>query len=215
MPDLRYAAARLGSGSDVLGLDDDMSRDHDWGCRLTLLVDDPSAVPEIDRLLERELPVRYGTHPVRFPVTWDPTDTHNVHVATVADFCVSRLGVGPTGKLTALDWLCLTGQSVLEVTAGPVFEDQTTSLQRARHTLRHYPPDIERYVLAAWWRRISQWMPLAGRTGARGDEAGSRILAARAAEDLYRLAFTLAQEWAPYAKWRGLASRTLPSPTLR
>jgi hypothetical protein len=40
VPGLRYAAARLGSGSDVLGLDDAMSRDHDWGCRLTLLVDE-------------------------------------------------------------------------------------------------------------------------------------------------------------------------------
>ncbi|WP_207944593.1 hypothetical protein [Actinomadura rubrisoli] len=45
MPRLRYAAARLGSGSDVLGLDDAMSRDHDWGCRLTLLVDDARSTP--------------------------------------------------------------------------------------------------------------------------------------------------------------------------
>jgi hypothetical protein len=58
IPGLGYAAGRLGSGSDVLGLDDAMSRDHDWGCRLTLLVDeaDRDAVPQIGELLERELP---------------------------------------------------------------------------------------------------------------------------------------------------------------
>lgn len=71
MPRLRYAAGRLGSGSDVLGLDDAMSRDHDWGCRLTLLVDDRDreTVPRIRRLLEEHLPERYGGFPVRFPVT--------------------------------------------------------------------------------------------------------------------------------------------------
>ena len=73
MPRLRYAAGRLGSGSDVLGLDDAMSRDHDWGCRLTLLVDeaDRAAVPQVSQLLERELPRSYRGFPVRFPVTWD------------------------------------------------------------------------------------------------------------------------------------------------
>ena len=48
-----------------------------------------------------------------------------------------------------LDWLVLTGQSVLEVTAGPVFTDRTAELSRVRATLAWYPPDIERYVLAA------------------------------------------------------------------
>ena len=89
MPGLGYAAGRLGSGSDVLGSDDAMSRDHDGGCRLTLLVDEPDrdAVPQIIGLLERELPESYRGHPVRFPVTWNPALTHKVEVATVAGLC--------------------------------------------------------------------------------------------------------------------------------
>lgn len=58
-----------------------------------------------------------------------------------------------------LDWLVLTGQSVLEVTAGPVFTDQTIALSQVRDTLSWYPPDVERYVLAAGWQRLEQQLP--------------------------------------------------------
>jgi len=211
MPRLEYAAGRLGSGSDVLGLDDAMSRDHDWGCRLTLLVDEPDrdAVPEVIGLLDRGLPDAYLGYPVKFPVTWAPAVTHNVEVATVAKFATSRLGADPTRELSAFDWLILTGQSVLEVIAGPVFADRTTELARVREVLRWYPPDIERYVLAAGWQRLSQEMPMVGRTADRGDELGSRLLSTRLAGDLMWLAFAVSRQWPPYPKWRGTAFRAL------
>lgn len=37
-PDLRYAAGRLGAGSEVLGFDTERSVDHDWGPRLELFL---------------------------------------------------------------------------------------------------------------------------------------------------------------------------------
>jgi Domain of unknown function (DUF4037) len=212
MPGLGYAAARLGSGSDVLGLDDALSRDHDWGCRLTLLVDAAARdqVPRITRLLEDELPERFRGFPVRFPVTWDPSVSLRVDVATVAEFAASRLGPDPTQGMSVLDWLSVTGQSVLEVTAGPVFTDRTRTLAPARTLLAWYPPDVERYVLAAGWQRLIQLMPFLGRTADSGDELGSRLLSAGLAADVVSLAFTLSRRWAPYAKWRGTAFRSLP-----
>src|ERR1700722_15317958 len=214
LPGLRYAAARLGSGSDVLGLDDAMSRDHDWGCRLTLLVDDDARdqVPRISAILEEELPERFGEFPVRFPVTWDSSLSHKVEVATVADFAASRLGVDPSGGLSVLDWLSVTGQSVLEVTAGPVFTDRTRTLAAVRRLLARYPPDVERYVLAAGWQRLCQLLPMVGRTAEADDELGSRLLSASLAGDLLWLAFALSRRWAPYAKWRGTVFRPLPVP---
>jgi Domain of unknown function (DUF4037) len=212
-PGLRYAAARLGSGSDVLGLDDEMSRDHDWGCRLTLLVDEDARdqVPRISGMLEEELPERFGEFSVRFPVTWDSSVSHKVEVSTVADFAVSRLGVDPSGGLSVLDWLSVTGQSVLEVTAGPVFTDRTRTLAAVRALLAWYPPDVERYVLAAGWQRLCQLLPMVGRTAEAGDDLGSRLLSASLTGDLLWLAFALSRRWAPYAKWRGTVFRSLPA----
>jgi hypothetical protein len=37
-PNLTYSAARIGSGSNVLGYDTPMSTDHDWGIRQQLFL---------------------------------------------------------------------------------------------------------------------------------------------------------------------------------
>jgi hypothetical protein len=55
-----------------------------------------------------------------------------VDVATVAGFATGRLGVDPVGGLPVVDWLVLTGQSVLEVIAGPMFTDGTAELAPVR-----------------------------------------------------------------------------------
>jgi hypothetical protein len=109
-----------------------------------------------------------------------------------------------------LDWLSVTGQSVLEVTAGPVFTDRTRALVPVQTLLAWYPPDVERYVLAAGWQRLCQLLPMVGRTAEAGDELGSRLLSAQLAWDLIWLAFALSRRWAPYAKWRGTVFRSLP-----
>lgn len=212
MPDGGFLAARLGSGSDVLCLDDDVSRDHDYGCRLTLLVGDDAVdrIEHLDERLEAELPELFAGYPVRFATTWDPRVRHKVDVQTVHDFACSRLGFDLRRSLSPAEWLCLTGQSVLEVVGGPVFHDSTASYQRVMETLSWYPDDLWYFVLASGWQRFSQELPFVGRTGERGDETGSRIIAARISRDLMHLAFMLERTWPPYPKWTGTAALKLP-----
>lgn len=213
-PGLEVAAARLGSGSDVLGFDDAQSRDHDWGLRLTLLVEDGRA-GEIDALLERELPTSWQGLPTRFETTWEPVVRQRVEVASAADFVASRTGIDPSRLdspegLELLDWLSLTGQAALEVTAGPVFHDGPGVLGTLREKLAWYPRDVWLYALAADWHRLGQEFPDVGRAGLRGDEDGSAVIAARHVRTMLHLAHLLHRRWPPYGKWLARSAAALP-----
>jgi hypothetical protein len=207
---LPYATGRLGPGSDVLGLDDATSRDHDWGLRLSLFVA-AEAVPAVDAELERRLPISFLDMPTRFPFTGETSARHRVEVTSVPSFVQGRLGFDPRRGPSASVWLSLSGQAVLEVTAGPVFVDDLGDLSEIRQALAWYPEDLWRYVLACDWARISQELPLMGRAGDVGDEIGARIIAARVAQSVMHLTYLLARRWPPYAKWFGTVFNTLPN----
>jgi hypothetical protein len=211
LPGLRYSAGRLGTGSDVLGLDDPVSRDHDWGLRLAVLLDegDADAIPAVLDVLA-ELDGSFAGHPIRFAMTTDPEPRHRIQVATAREFAAGLLGIDPLGPLGAVDWLVLTGQSILEVTAGPVFADTASDLRRIRERLRWYPPDVEAYVLASAWEGLGQALPLAGRSAGRGDRIQWRVLASGLCASLTHLAFVLRQAWPPYPKWTGALFARLP-----
>ena len=208
-PEMPLAAARLGAGSEVLGLDDTMSRDHDWGLRLDLLVP-ADAVAEVEAHLTQSLPVSFGGHPTRFATTWDPVVRHRVQVQTAPELAVARLGVDPTAGLTLDDWLSLTGQAVLEVTGGEVFADDAGELTGIRRRLEWYPDDLWRHVVATDWARLAQELPFVGRTGDRGDDLGSRVVAARLVGIAMHLGHLLERRWPPYAKWLGTSFARIP-----
>lgn len=208
-PGLPHAAGRLGSGSDVLGYDDVVSRDHDWGLRLNLLVP-PDMVGQVGAHLDTALPDTFGGHPVRFSTSWDPEIRHRVQVEAVHTFVASRTGVTASSSLLVVEWLSLTGQAVLEVTAGPVFVDTAGELTAARERLAWYPDDLWAYVVATDWVRIAQELPFVGRAAERGDDLGSRVMASRLAGVAMHLAHLLERCWPPYAKWLGTSLSRLP-----
>lgn len=211
-PGVPLAAARIGTGSDVLGLDDPTSRDHDWGLRLSVFVpsDTAAAVGSVGSELERRLPVAFRGHPTRFAFTGRSDATHQVDVGTVGAFADSRLGFDPQLAST-LDWLSLTGQAALEVTAGEVFADPVGELAAACAALAWYPADVWRHALAADWARLAQELPLMGRAADVGDDLGSRVIGARLSQVAMHLAFLLERRWPPYAKWFGTVFGRLDS----
>jgi hypothetical protein len=202
IPEVRYAAARVGTGSDVLALDDAMSRDHDWGLRLQLFVPDADQA-RVRSALDQHLPTEFRGHAVRFGFSADPSERMRIDVTSVRAFAEQQLGFDPRGTASVVDWLSLTGQAVLEVVSGAVFEDQTGELTGLRDALTWYPEDIWRYVVACDWQRLDQELPLMGRAGDRGDELGSRVIAARLVDIAVHLGFMLSRAWPPYSKWRG------------
>lgn len=208
---LPVVAGRFGPGSDVLGLDDAVSTDHDWGVRTTLLVPSGEVAPAVAQFLERELPQTFRAHPVRFPLTSDPAVRHRVEVDGVEEFVRARLGVGPQAGWTTADWLSFTGQAVLELTAGPVFADDAGTWDRLRRRLSWYPDDLWRHLVAGSWRQLEQELPFLGRTASRGDDLGSRVLTARLVDVAVRLGLLLDRVWAPYAKWVGTVFAAAPS----
>jgi hypothetical protein len=75
-PALRYSAALLGGGSEVLGFDTEMSADHGWGPRVDLFLREEEfdrLHDAIDAALREGLPHRFRGYPTSFTEP-DPTD---------------------------------------------------------------------------------------------------------------------------------------------
>src|SRR5579862_2952451 len=68
-PGLPYSAALIGSGSEVLGFDTEMSTDHDWGPRLLLFLpeeDHPRLYEALSVALSHKLPPTFRGYPTSF-----------------------------------------------------------------------------------------------------------------------------------------------------
>ena len=206
-----HSAALLGSGSDVLGFDTAVSTDHGWGPRMHVFVAE-SDVDAVRRDLDAGLPEQFRGWPVRFG--WDGVPTqHHVRVSTLTDWLHNHLGVDPRADMTPLDWLLLPQQALLEATRGQLHADPDGQLGRVRALLAWFPPQVHRWLLACQWERIAQEEAFVGRAAQVGDDLGSRLVTARLARELMRLAFLLSRQYWPYPKWFGTAFARLPIAT--
>jgi hypothetical protein len=215
-PDLQYCAALIGPGSEVLGLDDEVSTDHHWGPRLQLFLNPAeisSHAEQLKTLFGATLPPKF----MGFWTNWSEPDAHKqqfltppvgltinhrVEIWTVSDILKLLIGVD-SPELDDLGWLSVPEQGLIEFTAGKVFYDATGELSKARAALHYYPDNAWRFILASEWSHYAEEAPFIGRTGSRGDDLGSRLVTARIACRLMRIAFTISKKYVPYMKWMG------------
>jgi Domain of unknown function (DUF4037) len=212
LPRLDHAAALIGWGSEVLGFDDETSRDHQWGPRLQLFVREPESRHAIAMSLAAELPTDIAGFPTNFGPTEEPgmlkmtaieagPVEHRVETLLLPDYLRAFVGVNPLEAFTTADWLATPAQRLLELTAGEVFSDSIGDLTRVRELLAWYPHDVWLLVMAGHWRRIAQFEHLHGRTGLTGDDLGSRLLGAALVRDLMRIGLLQRRRYPPYPKW--------------
>jgi hypothetical protein len=216
---LKYSAALIGYGSDVLGCDSERSTDHEWGPRLLLFLDaeDRDALaPQITATLARRLPPTFRGYSTNFSKPDEngvrcmaPGEAgridHHVYTHTVSGFLRQMLNLEPAQPLDSVDWLLMSQQKLLEITSGGVFHDGLGQLVPLREKLAWYPRDVWLFMMAAGWYRIAQEEHFVGRCVEEGDDLGSRLVAARMVRDLMRLCLLIERRYAPYSKWLGTA----------
>jgi hypothetical protein len=220
---LLHTAAHMGKGSDIIGLDTEMSTDHDWGPSVHIFLRDKDAhlAESIREVLSHQLPHTFYGYPVNFaespidPGTYitqmssDDVVNHHVFPMTVRTFLWYHLAYNIDHPPDVADWLTFPSQILREVTAGVVHHDGIGELTKVRSLLAWYPHDVWLYLLASGWQRIGQEEHLMPRAGFVGDELGSAIIGSRLVHDVMSLCFLMEKQYAPYPKWFGTAFKQL------
>ncbi len=225
-PELSYSAALIGSGSEVLGFDTQMSSDHHWGPRVMIFLSEQTLADfkaRVSQTLGLELPRTFMGYPTGFSAPDQNNQgvqlmahskqgpiNHRVEFNTLRQYLIDYLAFDIEQQLTPADWLSIPEQKLRSITAGRIFHDDL-HLQQLQERFSYYPHDVWLYLLASCWTRIEQEEHLMGRAGIVGDTIGSSLIGSRLVRDLMRLCFLMEKRYAPYAKWFGTAFAQLDS----
>ncbi|MFW9778367.1 MAG: DUF4037 domain-containing protein [Candidatus Heimdallarchaeota archaeon] len=217
-PLLKFDAALLGPGSEVLGYDDEVSTDHHWGPRAILFLTEEDLLkdgPAIKDLLGQKLPYTFSGYSTNWSEP-DPNDSmnqflvqestrpinHRVELFTVRSYLREFLGVSKM-KISQYEWLTLSEQRLLEFTSGKVFHNTLGKLEPVRARMAYFPENVWRFKLLADWEHIGQEIAFVGRSAMCGDELGSMLEAGRLVRYIMRIGYILSKKYTPYPKWFG------------
>lgn len=197
------AVGLVGSGSECMGYDDELSRDHDFEPSFIIFLP-PEEV--VDRRLAFRLERAYDKLPDEFmglrrnkDVSFD-TGRHGVMRA--ADFFRSKVG-DPEGELSLDRWLSIPEHYLLEATNGEIFRDDLGLVTDVRKKLAYYPEDIRLKKLAAALSIAEQASAYNyERLLSRGDGAAAQLAMYEYVKEVLSVIFLLERKYKPFYKWQ-------------
>lgn len=206
----RAAAGLVGQGSECLGFDDGISRDHDYGPSFCLWLTE-----EDYRKYGQELQKEYDSLPGAF----EGTEARKVSAhggGRVGVLCIPAFYYGLTGISEApgnlLDWMKLPEEGLCAVTNGRVFEDPLGEFSRIREGfLSYYPEDVRIKKIAT---RAAQMAQSGQYNYARAMKRGEYVAAALALGEFIKntisMVYLLNRKYMPFYKWMRHGMKELP-----
>jgi hypothetical protein len=214
----RIAAGRFG-GSDVIGADDQISRDHNWGPQFTLLLsanDFHEAGDTLSITLNQAAPKEWrGFH-------LNGAGDKNVLVECVPDSIQQSIGFSKLPTVDS-DWGLIVKDraaggfvearesALYFLKHGAVWLDNNKEFSRWRSALDYYPENV-------WYGRLAEecfrvWQHgeynFVQRIAKRGDPLAIALFLGQFTEGVMRLLLLLNKDYTPYRKWLAYVFRRL------
>ena len=197
----------VGNGSEVLGFDDDVSKDHDFEPGFCIFIPNENV---IDRKVAFQLERAYAKLPEEFmgykKQKLSPVGGSRHGVIRLEEFLYEKLG-STDGELSVYQWLKIPTQYLCEVTKGELFFDGDGKFTKIRENLAIMPKDIRLKRLAGHLILMSQsgqynYM----RMVERGELAAAGTCVYEYVKNAIAAIYLLNNEYMPYYKWqfRGL-----------
>ena len=195
---LQYMAIGMcGLGSDCLGYDDDMSRDHDFGPGFCIWLPQ-----DVFSIYGQQIQKAYDQLPREFMGYQRQTSLHGdgrVGVFCIDDFFLSFIEHMPE---TLNDWLYIDENGLISCTNGQIFEDNYGAVSKLREYLHFYPEDIRKKKIAKSLAKMAQSGQYNySRCMQRHDVVASSLALAEFVNETLSVVYLLNYRYKPYYKW--------------
>lgn len=200
------AAGLVGYGSECLGFDDEISRDHDYGPSFCIWLP-----REIYEQHGRGMQAAYDALPKGFMGfdgrVEEAQGKGRVGILCLEDFYLELLGRDSAPE-SAQEWFAIPESALCTAVNGKVFEDRLGRFTKIREALlAYYPEEVWRKKLAESLARAAQ----AGqynyaRAMKRGERIAAEISLTEFVKEAMQIVYLLNKKYAPFYKWmhRGL-----------